>query len=239
MSAPSSRSPPISSRSPTCSARIGRTQGAQELGPRQVRRGADPGRQGPARWQDRRDAHPRRVRPGRVNLHTYTGWGPFPTGTRTSPTQMHGQGTFVDPRLERPKKFPVVARASSTHPKRSRPDDSKLAALHFYQLAIPAPRPPKGNFDAKRRRAGKAVFNGRRGARPVTSRRSSPNPAGPCTPAKEIGIDDFQSTRSPDERYRTTPLRGLFARAKGGFYHDGRFAELRSRGRWPRTGPSA
>jgi hypothetical protein len=26
--------------------------------------------------------------------------------------------------------------------------------------------------------------------------------------------------------YRTTPLRGLFARSKGGFYHDGRFATL-------------
>ena len=44
--------------------------------------------------------------------------------------------------------------------------------------------------------------------------------------AAEIGIDDFQAKRSPDERYRTTPLKGLFARAKGGFYHDGRFATL-------------
>jgi cytochrome c peroxidase len=44
--------------------------------------------------------------------------------------------------------------------------------------------------------------------------------------AAEIGIDDFQAKRSPDERYRTMPLRGLFARAKGGFYHDGRFATL-------------
>jgi hypothetical protein len=26
--------------------------------------------------------------------------------------------------------------------------------------------------------------------------------------------------------YRTTPLAGLFTRAKGGFYHDGRFADL-------------
>jgi hypothetical protein len=25
-------------------------------------------------------------------------------------------------------------------------------------------------------------------------------------------------------RYRTTPLKGLWARTKGGFYHDGRFA---------------
>ena len=46
--------------------------------------------------------------------------------------------------------------------------------------------------------------------------------------AAEIGIDDFQSTRSPDERYRTTPLAGLFTRQKGGFYHDGRFADLRA-----------
>jgi hypothetical protein len=47
------------------------------------------------------------------------------------------------------------------------------------------------------------------------------------TPA-EIGIDDFQSSRSPDQHYRTTPLGGLFARSKGGFYHDGRFPDLRA-----------
>jgi hypothetical protein len=45
--------------------------------------------------------------------------------------------------------------------------------------------------------------------------------------AAEMGIDDFQASRSPDKRfYRTTPLGGLFVRAKGGFYHDGRFADL-------------
>ena len=44
--------------------------------------------------------------------------------------------------------------------------------------------------------------------------------------AAEIGIDDFQAQRSPDGMYRTTPLAGLFVRAKGGFYHDGRFADL-------------
>lgn len=46
--------------------------------------------------------------------------------------------------------------------------------------------------------------------------------------AAEIGIDDFQSSRSPDGKYRTTPLAGLFTRQKGGFYHDGRFADLRA-----------
>jgi len=44
--------------------------------------------------------------------------------------------------------------------------------------------------------------------------------------AEEIGIDNFQASRSPENRYRTTPLRGLFVREKGGFYHDGRFADL-------------
>ena len=45
------------------------------------------------------------------------------------------------------------------------------------------------------------------------------------TPA-EIGIDGFQASRSPDERYRTSPLKGLWTHTKGGFYHDGRFATL-------------
>jgi cytochrome c peroxidase len=43
---------------------------------------------------------------------------------------------------------------------------------------------------------------------------------------EEIGIDDFQAKRSPDERYRTAPLRGLWTHQKGGFYHDGRFATM-------------
>ena len=47
------------------------------------------------------------------------------------------------------------------------------------------------------------------------------------TPA-EVGVDDFQAKRSPDERYRTSPLKGLWTRQKGGFYHDGRFANLRA-----------
>jgi hypothetical protein len=44
----------------------------------------------------------------------------------------------------------------------------------------------------------------------------------------QIGIDDFQANRSPDARYRTTPLAGLFVREKGGFYHDGRFPTYRA-----------
>ena len=43
---------------------------------------------------------------------------------------------------------------------------------------------------------------------------------------EEIGLDALQANRGPEDRYRTTPLGGLFARAKCGFYHDGRFPTL-------------
>ena len=42
--------------------------------------------------------------------------------------------------------------------------------------------------------------------------------------AKEIGIDDFQANRSPDKRYRTTPLRGLLQHAP--YFHDGSAPDL-------------
>ena len=45
----------------------------------------------------------------------------------------------------------------------------------------------------------------------------------------EIGIDDFQAKRGPDDRYVTAKLRALWDTKKihkGGLYHDGRFATL-------------
>jgi cytochrome c peroxidase len=44
--------------------------------------------------------------------------------------------------------------------------------------------------------------------------------------ADEVCVDNFQAERSPDRRYRTAPLNGLWTHAEGGFYHDGRFATL-------------
>ena len=105
---------------------------------------------------------------------------------------------------------------------------SKLPALQFYQLSIPAPTPPRGSFNEHAARAGKDVFNG---AGRCASCHVPPlftEPGWNLHTAAEIGIDDFQSRRSPDERYRTTPLAGLFTRQKGGFYHDGRFPTLRA-----------
>jgi len=45
-------------------------------------------------------------------------------------------------------------------------------------------------------------------------------------PRRAGRIPDFQAQRSPEGRYRTTPLKGLWTHTKGGFYHDGRFATL-------------
>ena len=44
-----------------------------------------------------------------------------------------------------------------------------------------------------------------------------------CLPRR---IDSFTADRSPTGRYRVTPLEGLFARTKRGWYHDGRFSDL-------------
>jgi hypothetical protein len=161
------------------------------------------------------------------NLHTYSGWGSVPYwNAYVANTQMHGKGTFVDRRLGI-EQFPLTAKTGFAN-KRDNPDQvtSKLAALHYYQLSIPAPKPPKDSFDAQAAKRGEAVFGGKAKCASCHVPPLFSEPGWPMHTAEEIGIDDFQSSRSPDKMYRTTPLAGLFTRAKGGFYHDGRFADL-------------
>ena len=138
--------------------------------------------------------------------------------------EMHGQGTFYDPRLDDPIKFPVAAVAGFGNV-RSENDliTSKLPALQMYQLALAAPRPDRRTYDRRSAEEGEKVFNGRAGCARCHVPPIFTEPGWNLHAASEIGIDDFQAKRSPDERYRTTPLRGLFTRLKGGFYHDGRF----------------
>ena len=79
-----------------------------------------------------------------VNLHTWTGWGSVTHWNAFVATlEMHGSGTFFDPRLNDPAKFPIAA-ANGFGNVRNTPDliTPKLPALHLYQLAIPAPAPP-------------------------------------------------------------------------------------------------
>ena len=164
-----------------------------------------------------------------VNLHTYTGWGSVTYwNAYVATTQMYGKGTFFDPRMKDAAQFPVTAKSGFWN-KRDTPDlvTSKLAALHYYQLSIPAPEPPKGSYDATRAARGKNVFEGKAKCATCHVPPLFTEPGWGMHTAAEIGIDEFQASRSPDKKfYRTTPLKGLFVRAKGGFYHDGRFEDL-------------
>lgn len=163
-----------------------------------------------------------------VNLHTYTGWGSVTHWNAfVANLEMHGKGTYFDPRLKDAKQFPVAAKAGFDNV-RSNPDlvTSKLAALHFYQLAIPAPEPPQGSFDMAASARGEKLFNSSAKCGTCHVSPIFTEPGWNMHTADEIGIDDFQANRSPDKRYRTTPLKGLWTHQKGGFYHDGRFATL-------------
>jgi mono/diheme cytochrome c family protein len=163
-----------------------------------------------------------------VNLHTWTGWGGVTYWNAfVANLEMHGKGTFLDARLADPAQFPVAA-ANGFDDVRSTPDliTPKLAALHFYQLALPAPRPPAGSFDATAAARGEALFDGKAGCAGCHVPPLYTEPGWNLHTAAEIGIDDFQASRAPDRRYRTSPLAGLWTHEKGGFYHDGRFATL-------------
>jgi len=163
-----------------------------------------------------------------VNLHTWTGWGSVTHWNAfVANLEMHGQGTFYDPRLNDADQFPIAAREGFGDV-RATPDliTPKLPALHLYQLALPAPKPPRGSFDPEAAERGEDLFAGRADCARCHVPPIYTEPGWNMHTADEIGIDDFQANRAPDRRYRTAPLRGLWTHQKGGFYHDGRFPTL-------------
>ena len=164
-----------------------------------------------------------------VNLHTWGGgWGGVTYwNAYVANLELQGQGTFFDPRLDDPIKYPVAARAGLGN-KRSENDmvTAKLAALQFYQLAMPPPTPPEGSFDRVAATRGETIFKGKASCAQCHVPPLFTEPGWNTHKASEIGIDDFHASRAPDNSYRTTPLRGLFSHMKRGFYHDGRFATL-------------
>jgi CxxC motif-containing protein (DUF1111 family) len=141
--------------------------------------------------------------------------------------EMHGKGTFFDPRLADPVQFPVAAKAGFDDV-RNTPDliTGKLANLHFFQLALAAPPAPRGSFDPAAAKRGQDVFNGAGKCATCHVPPLFTEPGWNMHKPDEIGIESFQADRAPDHRYRTSPLKGLWTHMKGGFYHDGRFATL-------------
>jgi hypothetical protein len=165
-----------------------------------------------------------------VNLHTWTGWGSIPYWNAfVAVLEMHGQGTFIDPRLDNADQFPIAAENGFGHVRP--PVDlvtSKLPGLQAYQLSLQAPRPPKGSFDPVAAARGKALFSGKAECSTCHVPPLFTEPGQNLHPGSEIGIDNFEADRSPTHMYRTSPLAGLWSHEAGGFYHDGRFADLPS-----------
>jgi hypothetical protein len=163
-----------------------------------------------------------------INLHTWNGWGSVPQwNALVANLEMHGVGNFDDERLNDPIKFPIAAREGFAHV-RNEVDlvTPKLPALHAYQLSIAAPAPPTGSFDEVAAKKGKELFGNKAGCATCHTPPLYTEAGWNMHTGAEIGIDEFQAMRSPDERYRTAPLNGLWTHQKGGFYHDGRFATL-------------
>ncbi len=162
-----------------------------------------------------------------VNLATYEGWGSITYWNAfVANLQMHGSGTFIDARLDDAAQYPLAAAQRLGHVRNPDRISGKLAALELYQLALPVPCAPEGSYDAEAAERGREVFEGRAQCAGCHVPPLFTEPGWNMHTAAEIGVDDFQATRGPEARYRTTPLRGLFTRASGGFYHDGRFPTL-------------
>jgi hypothetical protein len=177
------------------------------------------------------------------NLHTWTGaWGTVSYWNAFVATlEMHGVGRFFDPRLDDAQQYPIAAAFGfgNLNAGLSPEDDrvtGKLPALHFYQLALPAPAPQPGrDFDPAAARRGDALFSGAAGCNGCHVEPLGSEPGWNLHPASDVCIDDFEARRAPEHVYRTMPLGGLFVRErglymnpanKGRFYHDGRFATL-------------
>jgi hypothetical protein len=171
-----------------------------------------------------------------VNLSTWTGFGSMPYwNAYVAQTQMHGLGHFFDPRLANKDQYPVAAKSaakatnSGAGATTRAPSDlitSKLAALHFYQIALPAPKAPEASFDKAAAARGKDLFNDKAQCAGCHVPPLFTEPGHNLHTPAEMGVDAFQADRSPARMYRTAPLAGLWTHQKGGFYHDGRFATL-------------
>lgn len=163
-----------------------------------------------------------------VNLHTWTGWGSIPHWNAfVANLEMHGKGTFFDPRLDNADQFPIAAKNGFGHV--TSDDDritSKLEALHFFQESLPAPIPPTGSFDPAAAKRGDDLFSGKAKCGTCHVDPLYTESGWNMHTGEDVCIDNFQADRAPDRRYRTSPMKGLWTHQKGGFYHDGRFPTL-------------
>jgi mono/diheme cytochrome c family protein len=175
------------------------------------------------------------------NLHTWTGgWGTVTYwNALVAVLEMRGKGNFFDARLDDTNRWPIAATARFGHTSVAPADDqvtSKLPALQYYQLSLPAPKPTADlDFNAAAAARGQAIFSGKANCARCHVAPLWTEPGWNEHLPSEMKIDSFQADRSPDGAYKTMGLAGLYIREnglfmkaenKGRFYHDGRFSTL-------------
>ena len=133
-------------------------------------------------------------------------------------TQMHGHGSFSEPRLG----------ISVNNP----PDliSSKLEALQAYQLSLNAPAPPPTTFDPAAAARGQQVFNGagqcatcHTGSLFTDANERLHSPADVVSEPEPNGAPSYAG-RSATKMYRTAPLRGVWQHPP--YFHNGIAATL-------------
>jgi hypothetical protein len=149
-----------------------------------------------------------------VPLETFLGVGPITYwNAYVAVTQMHGQGTFMEPALG------INIKA--------KPDlvTRKLTALLDYQLSLQKPAPPVAFFNPQAAQRGQAIFQGK-----ADCARCHIPPTYTDAPLLHPTTDHPANAAyalrpaSITKRWRTTPLRGLWQHAP--YFHDGSAATL-------------
>lgn len=149
-----------------------------------------------------------------VAKETYSGDGPVSYwNAYVAVTQMHGRGTFRDPRLG----IDVTADPDLV--------TSKLPALAEYQFSLIPPPAPDG-ADPTTVARGKAVFDGqgRCATCHIANLQFTDVGLGRLHIPSATGMDPAYAARTATKRYRTTPLRALWQHAP--YFHNGSAATL-------------
>ena len=132
-------------------------------------------------------------------------------------TQMHGHGSFADPRIS----------VNVNNPPEN-VTTAKLAALREYQFSLTTP-PSASGLDAAAVTRGRAVFtgDGKCASCHVGDQLTDVNSGKLHTPS-EVGQSAAYAQRSATKLYRTTPLRRLYhpPQLQGPYFHDGGAATL-------------
>lgn len=130
-------------------------------------------------------------------------------------TQMGGQGTFADPRLN-------LSVTNGTQDLVS----AKLPALQAYQLSLAPPPPPPGSFNPAAAARGSVLFNGKANCASChsgslfTDANLRLHPPSDSMAEPEV---PSHAARSATKMYRTTPLRGGWQHPP--YFHDGSAAD--------------